>query len=281
MKTLLVPTNFSIQSDNAILYAVEFGEKLNAKITLFHAYHTFPDDHRIPFEQNCVEPALIRHQSETELKKRCLDIGNKTSLPCDFINLEGLAQEAIIDQANTLKPEILIVGTEKHTPIQRMSKTKTEKVIQNVDCSVMSVPLDKEYTAIRKIAFAIYYHASEIDEIRYLLKIAEKFDAEIHIIHVVRSMDNVNIERNYFEAFKEEVQDSIPDQDFVFCFIKGDNISEELEHYVEDAQIDLIAVTRSKKNVVDKMLSTGVSTQLYRNLNIPLLVLNMDGTALN
>lgn len=277
MKTILVPTNFSAQGDKAIDYAIEFADKLDAKITLFHAYHTFPDSHLLPFEQNCIEPAFIRLHSEFELKKRCSDIGNKTSLGCDFINSEGLAQEAIIDQANMLKPEILIMGTEKHIPIQRISKTKTEKVIQNVDCSVMSVPLDKEFTAIKRIAFAIDYHASEIEEIQYLLKMAKKFDAEMHIIHVVRSMDNVNIERNYFEAFQEEIFEAFPNEHFVFSFVKGDKIAEELEYYVEAAEIDLMAVTRNKKDILDAMVSKGVSTQLYRNLEIPLLVLNVDG----
>ncbi|MES2131189.1 MAG: universal stress protein, partial [Bacteroidota bacterium] len=39
MKTLLVPTDFSEASNNAIDYAVEIARVTHAKLILFHAYH--------------------------------------------------------------------------------------------------------------------------------------------------------------------------------------------------------------------------------------------------
>lgn len=273
MKTLLVPIDFTVQSDQAIIYAKNIAEKMNAKVTLFHAYQPSTGNNGLPDHLNSPGLYAVKKTSEIQLKKRLTELEESSSCQFNCINYEGLVRQSIIDETVKLKPELLIMGRERYTPIQRLTKSKTERVIQEVDCNVLTVPLLNDFMPITKIAFAIDYHFSEIKEIEYLLNLAENFNAQIHIVHVVRSMDNIMIEKNYFETFKDELRTTFPENDFIFKLIEGNTVSNSLKNYVSEAGISIMTVSKTKKDIQEIVNSTGVSIQLFKELEIPLLLL--------
>src|SRR5687767_1360079 len=64
MKTILVPTDFSEASQNALDYAAEIAKPLKAKLILFHAYHLPIVSGQMP----------VNLPSEVEIEKETMDI---------------------------------------------------------------------------------------------------------------------------------------------------------------------------------------------------------------
>ncbi len=271
MKTLLVPVNFTEVSENALAYATALAKKLQAKITLLHAYRVLGyanDDTREKHEE---EAELFRHSSAIKLKKLCEEIEAQTSCSCEFLNAEGSAKEVIVEQSKSLKPDLLVMGTESLNPIDRLLfETNTGTVLKEAQCTLLVVPENASFRPPEKIVFAMDYHDSDMEEIRYLSNLAAQFDSELHIVHVVADDENVHYEENFFDDFKQEVSRKI--KAIEFRLLKGSNISKTLEKYVKQENIDLLAVAKTKKSLLEKFFSGSVSQKLFYHTRIPLLI---------
>ena len=69
MKTILVPTDFSTGSENALYYAIEMAKKTHAKIILFHATHLNASEYLVPFDVLTLEHEKAQKNSELKLKQ--------------------------------------------------------------------------------------------------------------------------------------------------------------------------------------------------------------------
>src|SRR5437016_3520895 len=96
MKTLLIPTDFSESSVNAIHYALEMNRKLCAKVILFHVYPApvFASD--LPFAPP--ENEELRKDSIAELnnvKKRFESLYDDQQFPIEIAVEGGTAEDEI------------------------------------------------------------------------------------------------------------------------------------------------------------------------------------------
>lgn len=273
MKTLLVPTNFSITSKNAISYAMVLAEKLSAKITLIHANYIFPIDPGYISKRNIEEVEIFRKEAEIKLKAQCEEIEDTSSCKCDFILSDGLPIDVIVNYVHSIKPDLLIMGTENHILINKLLLgTITGKVIKETNCTLLIVPEKAQYKPPKKIAFAMDYHDSDIEDLLFINDLAQKFKSELHIIHVASDDKNVKFEENYFENFKQEVKEAIHRKKIIFKLIKGENIITELEEYASKESIDVLSVAKTGKKFLERIFIGSVSQKLFYYTNIPLLL---------
>ena len=282
MKTLLVPTDFSPISKNAIAYAVGLTEKLDAKITLLHAYHLFPInlDASVMIKEFNDEVELYKRVSEVQLKELSEEIKRTTTCKCDYVNFQGLAKDVIVEYANEIKPDLLVIGTENLMPIERLVYgTITGKVIKDVECTVLVIPESVKYTTPKKIAFAIDYHDSDLDEIQFVEQLAKKLKAVTHIVHVISDEEDEAFEGDYFIKTEIEIKKNVSKNNTIFRLIKGENITQELNKYVKDKHIDIYSVAKTKKTFLERLFSGSVSQKLFYSTNIPLLIFNAKDTA--
>ncbi len=275
MKSILVPTDFSPISKNALAYAVNLAENLDAQITLLHAYHTFSININpsLLIKEYKEDVELFKRVSEIQLKAFCEEIKNTTSCQCGYVNYQGLAKDVIVEYANKTKPDLLIIGTENLMPIERIVYgTVTGKIIKEVDCSIMVIPEDVKYTTPKKIAFAMDYHDSDIDEVLFIENLSKKFNSKTLIVHVMKDTEDVLFEENYFMNTQVEIKKRISKNKTTFNLINGNNITEELEKYVTDESIDILAVAKTKKTFLERLFSGSVSQKLFYHINMPLLI---------
>lgn len=281
MKTLLVPTDFSPISKNALAYAVGLAEKLDAKITLLHAYHLFPIniDANVMIKEFNDEVELYKRVSEVQLKELSKDIEQTTTCKCDYVSFQGLAKDVIVEYANEIKPDLLVIGTENLMPIERLIYgTVTGKVIKDVECTVMVIPESVKYTTPKKIAFAMDYHDSDVDEIRFVEELAKKFKSETHIIHVISNEEDEAFEEDYFIKTEIRIKKNVSKNHTVFRLIKGDTITKELKKYIAEKHIDVLSVAKTKKSFLEQLFSTSVSQKMFYSTNIPLLIFKATDT---
>lgn len=279
MKTILVPTDFSPISKNALAYAVGLAEKFGAKIMLFHAYHTFPVDidPGLLVKEYHEEIELFKKVSDVQLKALCEEIGNTSTCKCDYISLQGLAKDVIIEYANDTNPDLLVIGTENLLPMERIIYgTITGRVIKDVDCTLLVVPERAKFTTPKKIAFAIDYHDSDLKEIQFVEKLANKFNAKTHIVHIITELENEDFEVTYFTKTINEIKLNIPKNNTIFKLINGENITEELEEYVKEEDIDILAVAKTKKSFMERLFSKDTTQQLFYHTKMPLLIFEAE-----
>ena len=117
MKTILVHTDFSKNSINAIEYATVLAKKEKAKLILLNTYHYMPPTSEIPFPMEVV--ATMKRESENRLRKLCDEISRSKKIKCESLSQFDFAVPAIIDSAKKKKANLIVMGTQGASGLKR------------------------------------------------------------------------------------------------------------------------------------------------------------------
>ncbi len=277
MKTILIATDFSEVSDNAMNYAVAIGWEFDSTIRLVHAYHTIPANPEISTKRHKEELEELRSKAEKNLQKRCEEIREKVKLNCDYIIEEGYARELIVDQVNEIQPDLLVMGAESMHPIDRIVfGTVTGNVLKKVSCPLLIVPQEASFQVPKKIGFALDYHDNDLQNMQLLIQWASKFKSDLNVLRVASPKSDLQFEDRLMQGFRERVDREIAGNKVVWYLIEGNRITAELEKFVEEHSIDLLAAVKSEMNFLVKTFFGSVTQRLFYHTRIPLLIFQSE-----
>ena len=95
MKTILVPIDFSEIADKALNYAIEIAKLTNAKIILFHAYHSPIMISEAAFIMPSLDEIGKEYVKDLENLQRSIYQKNGNQIPVDFEFAGGFAVDEI------------------------------------------------------------------------------------------------------------------------------------------------------------------------------------------
>jgi nucleotide-binding universal stress UspA family protein len=272
MKTILVPTDFSKTSENAIDFAVAFAKKENAMLILLHAYHiTYPVSD-FPGEIIAEEISETKKAAEEKLKKLCLEIMQTKKVICERVCKEGFAAEVILEASAKMHPDFIVMGTKGASGIKEvLLGSNTAKVIEQAQHPVIAVPDGALFHGIKKITYATNYYVSDIDAIKTLCEIAEPFKAVINIIHISDEEYIPEGERELLKQFVSKVSKKVDYNNFSFQLISGKDVEKELNNYLKNDSTDLLSMSTLHRNLLEKFFGKSITKKLAYHTNVPLL----------
>src|SRR5688572_17352162 len=158
MKTLVVPTDFSSVSVNAMNYAVDMAQAINAGIILLHVYNvpvSFTDGPIAPVTTVSVEE--MKRTSEERLQEIKKNLVTVTSGKVEIFTEARLGEtvEELEQLCQSVEPLAIIMGSHGATGLDRiLMGSTTLTAIRHLKCPVLVVPPGTTYHGIRKIGLA-------------------------------------------------------------------------------------------------------------------------------
>ncbi|MEO9870587.1 universal stress protein [Ekhidna sp.] len=281
MKSILIPLDFSEVSSNALAYGINIARAFDAKLNLLHAYHTTPANLDIKTKSHQEELAYFRKSALSELESIQADITQKFHLECEIINEEGFALEKIISYANSWDYDLLIIGTESRGPLDKfVFGSITGKVLDKVQCRLLIVPQASSFDTPKNIAFALDYHDTDQDDLLFLEELANRFDSELSVIRVTSGEKDDEWESKMMKDFRFDIDDMLPDNDISWHFILGKNVPKQLEKFVNNYNVDLLATSKSKLSLLAQLFSGSITKKVFYRTDIPLLVFHAEDSDL-
>ena len=276
MKKILFPTDYSKSAHHAFQYAVNLCELLDAELIIFHACHINAYAYQLTTEE--VDEDFILEKAKLQLNKFCNDHS------AEFKNIKitqvveyGLAVDAIKDTVHQLNIDLIVMGTKGSDSIEsKLIGSNTIRVIEKSDCPVLAIPNKSEFKNFNKIAFATDYRETDTESIILLAAFASLFNAKIIIVHVAEFLVPENYENSLFEVFMDDVKKNVFYKNITFQILKGVNKSKTFSEFVEEHNIDLIAVATRKKNIFIKMFDSSFTKKIAYHSNIPLLAFHTN-----
>lgn len=275
MKTLLVPTDFSKNAENALDYAVFIAKKEKYKIVLLHVYSTLvtlpsPD---IPVQYYAEAFESIRETASARLNELKNKVMKKGKIACDILIEEGFTVETIIDVARRKKAYLVIMGTKGASGLTKIIiGSNTAKVIEKIKCPVIAVPEKAKFTGMQQIAYATQYHSSDMPALKKLAAISKGFKPTLHLVHIADGAYTISTEREYMQRFTEKIKKGIKSKSVLATVIEGSSIEKELERYFKKHQIDLLAISTKHRNFIEKMFGKSITKALVFHNKVPLLI---------
>jgi nucleotide-binding universal stress UspA family protein len=141
MERILVPTDFSDQSQKAFLYAVEMARLFEAEIVLLHVFdQRVVNDvfhiHQLPPEEARQE--MLRRAEERMETFSILDEAKGIPLRTRFE--EGIPPQVVQETAEEIEADLIVIGTHGETGLTHLLYgTTAEGVVRGAPCPVLTV----------------------------------------------------------------------------------------------------------------------------------------------
>ena len=138
--TILHPTDFSPNAEQAFQVACQIAQSSNAKIVVLHAYmieaYAAADLPVVPLEM----------VSEADVRRKLRQIREtKPALRIEDQFIEGTPVETIVSQAQALHADLIVMGTFGRTGFKRLFLgSVADHVLRRAPCPVLVVPMSPE-----------------------------------------------------------------------------------------------------------------------------------------
>ena len=278
MIRFLVPVNFAPYTTNALNYCSTLAEHLQGEITLLYCYtHLLSEDADSEQEQTVLSLDDANHRLE-ELKQHILNNFKKISDNQVRLRvLEGYPEDTIQVFSKEYHPDLIVMGTKsKGETIKELLGSVTLDIIKGVSFPVMAVP-NNYMVDINKptnILFVTDFEKCEYTPLHKLVQLVGAFDTKIHNVQFCPAgKDKVDVEQ--LNEYSEYCKSTYRNQDMVCDYLCGHDLVDASKEYIRDKKIDLMAITRKKRNLISKILKPSVTKKVLFNTEIPTLFFHL------
>lgn len=274
MKNILLPTDFSENSKNAIRFAMKFFE---GETCTFYILNSQKPSSYITSDVLYGAPGDsiyngILNDNKMELEKMiqfCESISEKenfTFFPkLDFDNIVDAVNQAVV--LNNI--ELIIMGTNGATDAAEIIfGSNTLKIIRNVGCPVIAVPQGYTFSKIESVLLSLNYQYKVSEKsLSIISEIVKKYKASLKILEIEEENIELAAKRNYTEEVFKEIG-------FERYAIKNIPAAMAINAFEQLIPVQLHAMIVERKSFLDRFIFGSETSKISYSSHIPLLVLH-------
>jgi nucleotide-binding universal stress UspA family protein len=279
-KKILCPLDFSEVSRHAFQYAKAFAETFESELVLLHVSPNITEAY------SALMPDFPTHtlQKAEDLIYQFNEFTHDWSGKLKKIIRAGTPYIEILDYTKEQQFDLIILGAKGHSNFERLFLGSTgEKVAQNSDWPVLTVHPKPKGLPIKKILVPIDFSPLSYAVLPTVAALAEKFNAEINLLHVVEMGHYVNTrgqvkEYNFFERIKERLEEQwqLPkefDKIEINKFIRHHvgSAGYGILEFAQDWDVDLIVMATHGRTGLSKVMMGSVTEKVIRIAPYPVL----------
>ncbi len=272
INTILVPTDFSDCSINAIRYAANLARKItNTNLLIAHAY-TMPITYGEVGLYSPIEE--INKQMALEIKKQFKKIEQLIpelkEVSFKTVSVAGFVTEMVETLCLENKIEMIVMGTKGASGIDEvLLGTNTNSVIRSIKIPTVVIPENAHYKAIRNIALAGDYKPIDSKVLDPLKKLIKVTASDLHIIHIGDNEGISSTEANVAKKFEQFLK-NIPHH---FHYIVNEDVETGLNEYIIRKHIDLLVLIPRKHKFFDMIFGKSESRRIIFHTKTPVITL--------
>lgn len=281
MKNILLPTDFSQNSWNAIKYAVNFFKEETCS---FYILHVNPLDNAVvsdsPYlsvsapeviEDVCTKPAMSKLRKILSLISTDITPNKKhrfySLLDYDFFI------ESIRKHVEEKRIDIIVMGTKGASGLQEIIVgSNTGDVITKVKCSTLVVPEKARFIGLKELAFPTDFSLNyDMQILQPLFDVLETFKPALEVVHVSKNKTDLNIEQKRNRELLDDYFNYVPHN---FHYLKNKKAEVAIQGFVESKNIDIICMVAKNLNYFQQILFHSNVEQISYHTKVPFLVLH-------
>lgn len=277
MKHILLPTDFSENSWNAISYAIQLLQKDTCTFHLFNAYTPVVYD----VSYVLISPAQfgfgdeVRHASQEHLKelksKIIQTFGLNSHHQFEIISRFDTLVSGIKDLIVERNIELVIMGTKGATGAKEiLFGSNTVQVFSEVKCPLMAIPSNYQYHPPQSILFPTDL-GIEIGQTKLpLLKEMSALDrAQFNAMHASTGYGLTPDQDRQKLALAALFKNMF----YEFYDVENMDIADAITKFRETHEIDLLVMINNKRSFFENVFFKNTVNQIGFHLDIPFLVM--------
>jgi nucleotide-binding universal stress UspA family protein len=271
MKTIVVPTDFSPVSLNAVDFAAHMAKAIDADIRLFHVYNIPVGYTEVPML--LVSPEELKFSAELQLeavKQKVVGItGGKVTVVADA--RMGDTMDELETYCKRVKPFAVVMGTTGKTGLEKVIFGSTAlAAVRHLTWPVLCVPGNKQFgDGIKKIGLACDFREVATTIPAALIKdIVATFKAELHILNVDYVQRHFKpttpLETHHLHILFKDIEPR-------YHYIDYPDIEEGIDFFARANKLDLVIAIPKKHKLLEGIFKPSSTKQLIFQSHVPVM----------
>lgn len=261
MKTIIVPTDFSPSADNAMNYAAQLAQQVQASVLLMHFYQLPISMNDVPVMmvsadelKSIAEKGIERTREELQKIAPTLEIKTETRL--------GDVVDELKDSCSDVQPFAIVVGKHGASGIERfLFGSTTLSIIRNLAYPVISVPDSVTAFQLKNIALAV--DGSDLKARQpAIIHFVRETGAQVHIVHIQENEKETT-------ASKDILNEVHP----TYHSIRNEEVVQGIDSFIQAHAIDLLMILPHKHSLMTELFFKTHTKELVEKIRIPILCL--------
>ncbi|PKB44194.1 nucleotide-binding universal stress UspA family protein [Cellulophaga sp. RHA19] len=277
-KKILLPTDFSANSNNAIHYAIKLYKEEQCEFFILHSCYVPGYAKSNLLSLNNVDQTLAAAKEAAaekmeELKKQPSFNVTNTNHTFKYLIKIGDLTDNLKETIKSNNIALVVMGTRgetdsKHLILGSNAVVTMEKVRA---CPVLAIPGHIAYKAPSEIVFPTSFKTTYTKaELATLVEIASLTNAPIRVLYIQKNLDfsNKQIEN------KALLNTILKPTTFTHHKLYSQNLHNGVRSFVQSRDSGLIAFVNKKHNFFGSIFSNPMVKDLGNNTNVPILALH-------
>lgn len=266
IKNILVPTDFSLCAENAILQAFDLANLTGAKVHVIHVADIPEDWENWPPRAQDEDPAnKVKAQEAMAKLQTIYDEGVQRDIDVSVSYAGGKVINNIKEMADKDKSDFIIIGSHgKSGKEEYFIGSNTQKVVRKVNVPVLVVKEHSHYVKFETAVFATSLLQSEMEPFAKFVELLRPFGLKkIHIVAIDLS--------GYFDQpaiiMKEALKDFALIAKSIECethFFRDYSVESGIRHFSDKINADIIGISNHDRSPLKRML-VGSNVELLIN----------------
>lgn len=281
-KKILIPTDFSINSWNALVYALNLFKDDECTFYLLNAFqiYDFPGDNLIEAKPGETFYEKEKEKSELNLKNLLDDINLRNDVAnhhIEIISTYNKVLDAVLETVKKNKTELIIMGTKgENNPENTLYGSNAVHVIEKVkDCPVLVLPANVNFNdkIDDEIVFATNFKTFyNLDELGNLVDIAKRHKAAIRILYVQESEKLTSVQ----EKNKGVLSNYFEDVVHTFHTLTNIKVAAGIHSFIESRGSGMLVLVNKKHGFFESIFSKSLVKEIGYKPQVPVLVLHVS-----
>jgi len=276
MTTILLPTDFSKNSINAIHYAMNL---LENEICEFYILNVQTTSSFISDDLMNLSSSTTIYQTLLETSKR--SIKNLINTVETKYNNDKHSFYSIVDYDNFVDAvnkisenksiDLIIMGTQGATGARKIIfGSNTVRIIQRCKSPVLAIPNGCSFTSLDKIVFTSNFSTLyNNNELQPLMDIAKRHGSKIDILHL---LDKKGLSQNQ-EMNKAFLDFCLSKVNHEFIDLKSTEIFKKVQDYIVNNDVKMLSMMHKKHSFLERFFTRQLVETFAFKIDIPFLVI--------
>lgn len=283
---ILVPIDFSENSEKACRMAYNIARKLQIKLVFMHCYinpiiHSMPFSDVYSYDSSLLTKLeYIEEESNNKfqefMSKMATEIGteNWKLVSPEYIIKSGYAEEDIVSFAHKNRSQLIVMGSGSKTDSGGTLGSVAADVMYNARVPVLVVPEDvpaQSLSQISNILYATNFDEKDFAVVDKLMGLLKSFNIKLICAHVGQPKGN-GWDLARLEGMKDVLHKKYKEVEFECKLIVGNDILESLDKFIAEEKIGLLSLTTHKRNMITRLFNPSLAKKMIFHAQTPLLI---------
>lgn len=272
---ILLLTDFSDISENAVEYAVLIAKKTRAEIQVMHLINTPVDWVNIGVEKEKQYPETRERIADArvqlnEVVSRFRDAG-VIARPVLVYNMDV---ENIPEYIKDEDLDLIMMGSHGARGIKEFTiGSNAQKVLRTSRKPVLIVKKKPKYDSIKEVVFASTFDKKWNRHFESVLTFVDAFDARVHLLYINTPYDFK--ETHEMDVLFDSYYSSCAEGSCTKHIYNAHNEESGVKYFLKKQEPDIFAIVTEGRSAFSQIFSPSLTEKIVNHLDVPVLSINV------